>query len=62
MVDETTLRKRRVFLMGQRNPDLSERQWIVAGIKQFRIALRAYEAEGERYFDYSAQAPRQEAF
>jgi putative DNA primase/helicase len=62
VVDDTTLRKRRVFLMGERNPDLTDRQWIVDGIKQFRIALRAYEDEGTRYSDWSAQAPRQEAF
>lgn len=53
---EDKLRKRRVFLMGERDADVPERQWLVDGIKKFRVALRAYEAEGARYSDGPAQA------
>jgi len=58
---EDKLRKRRVFLMGDRPFGAEERQWIVEGIKSFRLALRAYEADGARGSDDSARA-RQEAF
>jgi putative DNA primase/helicase len=55
---EKMLKKRRVFFMGERlviqhvgdrEPERfdqgEDRQWMVAGVKAFRIALRAFEAE-----------------
>lgn len=62
---EDKMRRRRVFTMGLRPQDLDERDWVVAGIKAFRIALRAFEAEGDgRNFGDSAPAhgQRQSAF
>jgi putative DNA primase/helicase len=61
-VADDKLRKRRVFLMGERPEGIPDRQWVVDGIKAFRIALRAYEAEGARDYDGAAQASRQQAF
>ena len=66
-------KKRRVFYMGPRRvihhfgadrptEYASDDDWVLAGIKEFRIALRAYEAEGAPgYSSGSAQAPRQQA-
>lgn len=59
---EDKLRKRRVFLMGERPFGVEDRQWIVDGIKAFRLALRAYEAEGGRDSGGSAQANQERAF
>jgi putative DNA primase/helicase len=56
------LRKRRVFFMGPRPQGKDEREWVVEGIRDFRVALRAYEAEGERFSGGSAPARQEAAF
>jgi putative DNA primase/helicase len=55
------LRKRRVFYMGPRAEGVDEKKWVHDGIKNFRIALRAYEVEGGESRG-SAQARQEAAF
>jgi putative DNA primase/helicase len=61
-VDE--LRKRRVFVMGERPAGMDERTWVANGVKAFRSALRQLESEfGEsrgRFDGGAAPAGQQE--
>jgi hypothetical protein len=50
-----------VFFMGTKPQGLDEREWLDKSIKDFRVALRAYAAEGEHSYGGSAPARQQEA-